>query len=49
LVPYQEDADSPLPKIEERHHSLRGFLIQRLGEEAIDNDVGVRLKILMRF
>lgn len=44
-----EEADSPLPRIEERHHSLRGFVFQRLGEEAIDNDVEVRFKILMRF
>jgi hypothetical protein len=44
-----EEADSPLPRIEERHHSLRGFVFQRLSEEAIDDDVGVRFKILIRF
>jgi hypothetical protein len=35
-----EEADSPLPSIEESHHRLRGFVFQRLSEEAIDNDVG---------
>jgi hypothetical protein len=44
-----EEADSPLARIEERYHSLRGFVFQRQIEEAIDDDVGVRFKILIRF